>query len=184
MVFELLPTSKHLNYISREDHFKDMVNSEERIDMIRYGGEWGMIWYILRTYRLYHTPVSPKHYYRKYTRSAHELFLSDPRVTSVLFFQEVDPFQKTNSSFSGQRSVIININTTAIDCLWFVTLQTSRSLRALPCCAVSLAGVSRHRRSRLSPAFKRCRLPRGTGRRSRLSADIGRESWYIILHHE
>ena len=30
--------------------------------------------------------------------------------------------------------------------------------------------------SRLSPAFKRCRLTRGTGRRSRLSADIGRES--------
>ena len=37
---------------------------------------------------------------------------------------------------------------------------------------VSLASVSHHR---LSPAFERCRLSRGTGRRSRLSADIGRE---------
>ena len=69
--------------------------------------------------------------------------------------------------------VKININTTAIDCHWFDTLQASRSSRVPPCCAVSLAGVSRHRQSRFSSAFKRCRLPRGMGR---LSADIGGES--------
>ena len=32
---------------------------------------------------------------------------------------------------------IININTTAIDCLWIVYFQTSCSLRAPPCCAIS-----------------------------------------------
>ena len=57
-------------------------------------------------------------------------------------------------------------------------LRTIHSSRALQCCAVQrlntvlLVGVSDHR---LWSEFNRCRLSRGTGRRSRLSADIGRE---------
>ena len=74
---------------------------------------------------------------------------------------------------------IMNTITTASDCLWFVTLTNLMNLTLLMGAAmlcVSLADVSLHRRSRFSPAFKRCRLSRGTGRQSRLSADIGRES--------
>ena len=81
---------------------------------------------------------------------------------------------------------IININTSAIRGLWYVTLTNLMDLTLLTGDAilrrpkilntVSLASVSHHRQSRLSPAFNCGRLSRGTGQQSRLSADIGIES--------
>jgi len=77
---------------------------------------------------------------------------------------------------------IININTSGIRGLRCVTLTNLMTLTLLTGVAmlcrpkilntVLLAGVSHHQ---LSLAFKSCRLSWDTGRRSRLSADIGRE---------
>ena len=66
---------------------------------------------------------------------------------------------------NGHSVSIININITAIDCLLIVYFRTSRSLRVPPCSKIlntfHKPAYMRHRRSRFSPACKRCRLQHG-----------------------